>query len=126
MLIKYLELINEFHLSKKKIPCVKINDDNTIVSTIINGVKFELFFNSIFKFADSDGLLLYEVNREDEFAPIKNPEESANDNPRTARQMMTNLFKGWYLNSGGEIVNEPHEDFILEIEQNYRQNLLQH
>ena len=59
----------------------------------IPGVKFELFFNSLFLFADN--LLLFNTNRSEEFAPIKNGDEAISDNPRIARQIMSDLFKSW-------------------------------
>jgi UDP-N-acetylglucosamine/UDP-N-acetylgalactosamine diphosphorylase len=122
--IKYDELISEFHISKKNIPCVKIKTDQNIkevVHTASPGVKFELFFNSIFKFASENGLLLLEVEREEEFAPVKNSDDSQNDNPRTCKRMMTNLFSEWYKISGGKInfddQNEKlQSEYLLEID----------
>ena len=114
---KYKDLISEFHVGSKKIPGVVLNEEKSQhIHKNIEGVKFELFFNSIFKFADSNGLLLLEVNR-NEFAPVKNDENSQNDNPRTARMLMTKTFLEWYKKSGGEInyLNETNEDLKLEI-----------
>ncbi len=115
---KYNELINEFHISNKNIPCVQLEKGlNTIKQCSISGIKFELFFNSIFKFSDSKGLLLLEVNRNEEFAPLKNGEDSENDNPRTARNLMENVFLNWFINSGGEVeyVHENIKNVKLEI-----------
>lgn len=122
--IKYDELISEFHISKKNIPCVKISKDldkKEIISTSSLGVKFELFFNSIFKFATENGLLLLEVEREEEFSPVKNSDDSQNDNPRTCKNMMTNLFSYWYKISGGKIKFENEDeklksDYLFEID----------
>jgi UDP-N-acetylglucosamine/UDP-N-acetylgalactosamine diphosphorylase len=114
---KYKDLINEFHVGKKKIPGVILNEEKSeYLHKTIDGAKFELFFNSIFKFADSKGLLLLEVNR-NEFAPVKNVENSNNDNPRTARMLMTKTFLEWYQRSGGVLnnVTETDEEFLLEI-----------
>lgn len=116
---RYLELISEFHVGKKKIPGVTLNSNrNDIgpVNKLIDGVKFELFFNSIFKFADDKGLLLLEVNR-NEFAPVKNDEKSITDNPRTARELMTESFLDWYVKSGGVVnhIEETNDNLKLEI-----------
>jgi UDP-N-acetylglucosamine/UDP-N-acetylgalactosamine diphosphorylase len=112
---KYQELINEFHIGKKKIPSVIIRDKK-VERTTTPGVKFELFFNSIFQFCDEKGMLLMEVDRNKEFAPVKNGENSTNDNPRTARNLMTELFKEWYKKSGG-LMNylDERPDGLVEI-----------
>lgn len=47
------------------------------------GVKFELFIFDAFPLADSIGIL--EVNRDEEFAPVKNAPGSKEDSPDTAR-----------------------------------------
>ena len=84
----YLDLINDFHIAKKKIQSYSNEQFLTIP-----GVKFELFFNSLFLFAEN--LLLFNTNRSEEFAPIKNGDEAISDNPRIARQIMSDLFKSW-------------------------------
>jgi len=98
----YADLINDFHIAKKKIPSFnfkgKIKNDNDKDNegekfVNIPGVKFELFFNSLFLFAEN--LLLFSIDRSEEFAPIKNPDEANSDNPRIAREIMSRLFKNW-------------------------------
>ena len=114
---KYKELISEFHLSKKKIPSVFIKD-STIIREPVNGVKFELFFNSIFKFCDEKGMLLMEVSREKEFAPVKNNIDSPTDNPITTKKKMTDLFSSWLKNSGVELgeVKQLEISFLLSYD----------
>ena len=82
----YSDLINDFHIAKKKIQSYRNEQFLTIP-----GVKFELFFNSLFLFAEN--LLLFNTDRSEEFAPIKNGDEATSDNPRIAREIMSKLFK---------------------------------
>jgi UDP-N-acetylglucosamine/UDP-N-acetylgalactosamine diphosphorylase len=108
---EYNQLISEFHISKKKIPCYNLTKG---VEETIDGLKFELFFNSIFQFAEEKGLLLLEVDRSEEFAPVKNSDQAPNDNPRSAKKLISNLFKLWYKNAGGKIIGD-NEDFLYEF-----------
>jgi UDP-N-acetylglucosamine pyrophosphorylase len=50
-----------------------------------NGYKFELHFFDCFRMAD--GIALFEVKREEEFAPVKNA--TGNDSPESARCLMS-------------------------------------
>ena len=52
-----------------------------------NGYKFELFFFDCFYMAD--GISLYEADREEEFAPVKNPEGF--DSAESARSLISKL-----------------------------------
>ena len=110
----FQELINDFHIAKKNIVCYdyKNNLYEKKFSTV-PGLKFELFFNTIFIF--SDDLLLFEVNRLEEFSPVKNGEEALTDNPRTTRQMMSDLFKVWLSKAGVEYKDNQQRNEILEI-----------
>ena len=43
------------------------------------------------------------VKRDEEFAPIKNPEGVNEDSPNTARQLLYNLSKKWIEQAGGKL-----------------------
>ena len=107
---KYNELIYQFNYARKKID--NYNPESNKLEKI-DGIKFELFFNSIFAFAESDMVLL-EVDRNEEFAPIKNPDPSPNDTPKSCRRLMTNLFKKW-LNKAEINQAEEEDKNLLEI-----------
>lgn len=109
----YSDLINDFHIAKKKIPEFNFNSQSTEEKFVnIPGVKFELFFNSLFLFAEN--LLLFSIDRSEEFAPIKNPDEANSDNPRIAREIMSRLFKKWLSKSNVEF-DDNENDGPLEI-----------
>ena len=104
----YSDLINDFHIAKKKIQSYRNEQFLTIP-----GVKFELFFNSLFLFAEN--LLLFNIDRSEEFAPIKNGDEATSDNPRIAREIMSKLFKSWLKKAKVEFSdNDPLEINFLD------------
>lgn len=61
---------------------------NIIISTKPNSYKYESFFFDGFKYTND--FLVLRVSREDEFAPLKNSDESLVDCPRTATQLYIN------------------------------------
>ena len=56
----------------------------------------------------------YDYYVSDEFAPVKNKEGEASNTPSLTRKKMSNLFKKWYTQSGGKILNDD-ENKILEF-----------
>jgi len=76
----------EYHVARKKI---KYYDGEKIVTpTEINGIKLELFIFDAFRESKNFGLFI--VEREREFAPVKNAE--GNDSPATALALL-NKYK---------------------------------
>lgn len=77
-----------YHLAHKKIAYLDKNG-KMIKPDLPNGYKFELFIFDIFPaFA---GMAVFEVQREDEFAPVKNA--TGVDSPLTARDLYTAKYK---------------------------------
>jgi len=75
-----------YHRAHKKIPCLD-KAGNPVHPTQPNGYKFELFMFDGFSLASKMGLL--SINREEEFAPIKNP--TGDDSPATALALLEKL-----------------------------------
>ena len=113
---KFKELIMQFHILKKKFNiCYYDEKENKIIyEKDANGLKFEIFFNSIFEFAEKEGLLLLEIDRNKEFTPVKNKEGEATNTPSITRKKMSNLFKNLYQQVGGSLLNDS-EDKLLEF-----------
>lgn len=71
-----------YHKAEKSIPYINA-EGLPIQSTVKNGIKFETFVFDAIKF--SDRVFLLEVDRQEEFGPVKN--KDGEDSPLTAREM---------------------------------------
>ncbi|XP_008809596.2 UDP-N-acetylglucosamine diphosphorylase 1 isoform X1 [Phoenix dactylifera] len=79
-----------YHLAEKKIPSIH---GHTM------GLKLEQFIFDAFAYAPSTAL--FEVLREDEFAPVKNANGASHDTPDSARLMLLRLHSRWVVAAGG-------------------------
>lgn len=92
-----------YHVAKKKIPHF---DGNKVVQPeTINGIKLETFIFDVFPLSKKMAVL--EVQREDEFAPVKNKDDPSGkvvvaDSPRVARNMISALSKKWIISHAGK------------------------
>ncbi|GJW47942.1 UDP-N-acetylglucosamine diphosphorylase 1, partial [Tanacetum coccineum] len=85
-----LEKDSVYHLAEKKIPSIH---GQTV------GYKLEQFIFDAFPYAPSTAL--YEVLREEEFAPVKNANGSNFDTPDSARLLVLRLHTRWVVAAGG-------------------------
>ncbi|KAG1365112.1 UDP-N-acetylglucosamine diphosphorylase 1 [Cocos nucifera] len=85
-----LEKDSIYHLAEKKIPSIQ---GYTI------GLKLEQFIFDAFAYAPSTAL--FEVLREEEFAPVKNANGASYDTPDGARLMLLRLHSRWVVAAGG-------------------------
>ncbi|MDF2885138.1 MAG: UDP-N-acetylglucosamine pyrophosphorylase [Clostridiaceae bacterium] len=83
------------HIAYKKIQYID-EQGRKIVPSEPNGYKFEYFLFDIFEKLNDMAAL--EVEREEEFAPVKNRE--GEDSPKTARELILNLHKKWLIVAG--------------------------
>ncbi|KAK9989439.1 hypothetical protein SO802_029678 [Lithocarpus litseifolius] len=79
-----------YHLAEKKIPSIH---GHTM------GLKLEQFIFDAFPYAPSTAL--FEVSREEEFAPVKNANGSNYDTPDSARLLVLRLHSRWVVAAGG-------------------------
>lgn len=98
-----------YHIAYKKIPYW--NGLETVHPTSSNGIKLETFIFDVFPL--SKRLAVWEVNRNEEFAPVKNAPGEVSDSPDTARVMLSNLAKAWLRRVGAILVGD--ESAICEI-----------
>jgi len=84
-----------YHVAKKQIPSF---------GGRVEGVKLELFIFDTFPAADRWGLM--EVNRSEEFSPVKNAPGTATDSPDTAREHVLKLHSSWVETAGGVVEKE--------------------
>lgn len=85
-----LEKDSVYHLAEKKIPSIH---GQTV------GFKLELFIFDAFPYAPSTAL--FEVLREEEFAPVKNANGTNFDTPDSARLLVLRLHTRWVIAAGG-------------------------
>ncbi|OAY54428.1 UDP-N-acetylglucosamine diphosphorylase 1 isoform X1 [Manihot esculenta] len=85
-----LEKDSIYHLAEKKIPSIH---------GFTMGYKLEQFIFDAFPYAPSTAL--FEVLREEEFAPVKNANGSNFDTPDSARLLVLRLHTRWVVAAGG-------------------------
>ncbi|XP_075500959.1 UDP-N-acetylglucosamine diphosphorylase 1-like [Primulina tabacum] len=85
-----LEKDSVYHLAEKDIPSIHGH---------VNGYKLEQFIFDAFPYAPSTAL--FEVLREEEFAPVKNANGSNFDTPDSARLLVLRLHTRWVVAAGG-------------------------
>ena len=76
-----------YHVARKKNMYVGVNEE-MLASLEANTYKFEAFIFDGFMMADD--ILIFQVKREEEFAPIKNKE--GEDSPQTAKELYMNYI----------------------------------
>lgn len=115
--VDFIEQENEgglrlpWHVAHKKIPYL---DDNgkLIEPDAPNGYKFETFvFDAL---GDAERAIFLEVNRKEEFSPVKNADGS--DSPETARRDQVNLFGSWLEEAGVKIPRDANNNVKGKIE----------
>merc|ERR1719470_146729 len=95
------------HLARKKIP--HIAECGTFIKPDSpNGVKLEKFVFDIFQFVDPAKFVVYEGEREEEFAPLKNA-EGDEGTPASCRAAISALHARWLMKAGAELVGPDGE-----------------
>jgi len=92
-----------YHIARKKIPFVDATSAQTVKPDKPNGMKLELFVFDVFPFAKRFGVM--EVERTEEFSPLKNAPGTGSDDPNTSRRDILAQHKR-FLQAAGAIVNE--------------------
>lgn len=105
---------NLYHVARKKIPYYDpVRNQTTTPESTNNGVKLETFIFDVFPL--SQRMALFEVDRDDEFAPVKNSAGSPTDSPDTARTMISHQAKRWVISAGGKLSGKDDDENICEI-----------
>jgi UDP-N-acetylglucosamine/UDP-N-acetylgalactosamine diphosphorylase len=101
-------LSHTYHIAMKKIPCFDTSTMQTVHPSAANGMKLEMFIFDVFALAEK--WLVMEVDRAEEFAPVKNEPGNKVDSPDTARTLISNQNKRWLLAAGASLVDDKGED----------------
>jgi UDP-N-acetylglucosamine/UDP-N-acetylgalactosamine diphosphorylase len=99
---------NMYHVARKKIPFYDASKKETVKPTENNGIKLESFIFDVFPLSVSMAVL--DVERKDEFAPVKNPPGTDSDSPDTARMLFSNVAKDWLSKAGAILVGDTESD----------------
>ena len=100
-----------YHVARKKIPYYDEKQQTTVKPESNNGIKLETFIFDVFPLAKR--FAVWEVERSEEFAPVKNAPGSPSDSPDTARAMITNLSKRWLRSSGAVLSPDNDDDTVV-------------
>ncbi|EKM84057.1 hypothetical protein AGABI1DRAFT_110647 [Agaricus bisporus var. burnettii JB137-S8] len=73
-----------FHIARKKIPHVDLESGQPVKPSKPNGMKLEMFVFDVFPFTERFAVL--EVERREEFSPLKNAPGTGSDDPDTSRR----------------------------------------
>lgn len=85
-----------YHRAEKKVACIDTDSGEQRTPTTPNAVKLERFVFDAMPLADRS--IVYEANRDDEFAPIKNAEGA--DSPASSRDIQTRRAARWLEAAG--------------------------
>jgi len=96
-----------FHIARKKIP--EANEAGVRTDPPKeNGWKLEMFIFDTFSF--SKKMVALEVNREEEFSPLKNKEGAPKDSPETCKADICRLHTKYVVKAGGSVLVDPKAD----------------
>ncbi|KAF8336561.1 nucleotide-diphospho-sugar transferase [Cantharellus anzutake] len=100
-----------FHIAHKKIPYCPVDNPTgeTIRPSKSNGIKLELFVFDVFPFAKH--MFVLEVERKEEFSPLKNAPGTGSDDPDTSRTDILAQQKRFLQRAGASVT----EGVVIEI-----------
>jgi len=101
-----------FHRAEKKVPHVDIGTGRAVDPGKPNAVKLETFVFDAVPLCRSS--IVYEADRIDEFAPIKNAE--GNDSPETCRRIQTERAARWLEKVGVKVPRDERGECRCTIE----------
>ncbi|XBW35076.1 hypothetical protein QEN19_000639 [Hanseniaspora menglaensis] len=86
-----------YHIASKKIPCFDFKSNKPITPSEPNGIKLEQFIFDVFPFVDMKDFGCLEVDRTEEFSPLKNGLDASSANPVTCKDDFIQRSKNWKL-----------------------------
>ena len=105
-----------YHVARKKIPYIDIEEGKTIKPEKPNGIKLEQFVFDVFPMLSLDKFASMEVKREDEFSPLKNGKGTGEDDPDTSTRDILKQGTRWVQAAGGTVTSESgNENTGVEI-----------
>lgn len=118
---RFLDTIEEWshklphHVAKKKIPYMDTESGETIKPNKPNGIKLEQFVFDVFPFLELKRFACMEVDRKEEFSPLKNAKGTGEDDPDTSKKDIMQQGTRWVQAAGGTVVSEQDSLFGVEV-----------
>jgi UDP-N-acetylglucosamine/UDP-N-acetylgalactosamine diphosphorylase len=103
------------HVARKKIPFVDTETGENIKPGKPNGVKLEQFVFDVFPFVKLEQFASLEVDRKDEFSPLKNGKGTGEDDPDTSRKDILDQGTRWVKAAGATVVSETDSSEEVEV-----------
>ncbi|KAI7902984.1 nucleotide-diphospho-sugar transferase [Cokeromyces recurvatus] len=104
----------EYHIAKKKIKYVDMSTGEVVVPKSNSGMKLECFVFDVFPFANHFSVL--EVDRKDEFSPLKNAPGTGADCPETSRRDIVAQHVRFIEAAGGQVEQDGNfEELEFEL-----------
>eukprot|EP01084_Bolivina_argentea_P006669 12650_1 len=102
------------HVARKQIPFYDSKKKETIKPADKNGIKLEFFVFDTYQY--SEKCTVYNILRNEEFAPVKNKNEVGKDSPLTATIAYSNFWKQQIIKHGGKFDNDDYNNDKLFCE----------
>ncbi len=118
---RFLESIEDWshklphHVARKKIPYVDTQSSETIKPEKPNGVKLEQFVFDVFPFLSLEQFASFEVDRKDEFSPLKNARGTGEDDPDTSRKDILDQGARWAKAAGAKVISDSGTEAEVEV-----------
>ncbi|KAK0731379.1 nucleotide-diphospho-sugar transferase [Lasiosphaeris hirsuta] len=100
------------HVARKKIPHINLKSGEIVKPEKPNGIKLEQFVFDVFPMLELSQFACMEVDRKDEFSPLKNARGAGEDDPDTSKRDIMGQGKRWAIKAGATVVSEEPESGI--------------
>jgi UDP-N-acetylglucosamine/UDP-N-acetylgalactosamine diphosphorylase len=111
--VEAMEKKMAFHIARKKIATIDLHSGQVVKPSEPNGMKLELFIFDVFPFTRN--LCVLEVDRAEEFSPLKNAPGSKADCPETSRRDLLAQQARWLKAAGAEIADGVEVEVTPEV-----------
>ncbi|KAL9116163.1 MAG: hypothetical protein Q9227_000533 [Pyrenula ochraceoflavens] len=98
------------HIARKKIPCINMDTGDFTKPDKPNGIKLEMFVFDVFPLLSLDKFACLEVDRAEEFSPLKNAKGTGEDDPDTSCRDIMQQGGRWIKKVGATVVSESAEE----------------
>ncbi|OLL24138.1 UDP-N-acetylglucosamine pyrophosphorylase, partial [Neolecta irregularis DAH-3] len=94
------------HIAHKKIPYCDPSTGSLVSPSSPNGIKLEQFIFDVFPLVEMHQFACFEVDRKDEFSPLKNARGTGQDDPDTCRDDILAQGKRWVEKACAVVLTE--------------------